>query len=110
VACAWGIAPAIVLDAASYLLSAWFIARMNYIQTTEKVEESLKPIEVYLGYFQGLGYLSKHRDIFVIAVQKASLMPAVSGFNDVLQVELSSKVFVVHWLAALLLSGICRIN
>ena len=95
VAGAWGIAPAIVLDAASYLLSAWFIRRMTYSQTTEKVEGSLTPTEVFQGYFRGLGYLSKHRDIFIIAVQKASLMLGVSGFNDVLQVELSSKVFVI---------------
>jgi len=95
VAGAWGIAPAIVLDAASYLLSAWFIGRMTYSQTTEKVEGSLTPTEVFQGYFRGLGYLSKHRDILIIAVQKASLMLGVSGFNDVLQVELSSKVFVI---------------
>ncbi len=68
---------------------------MAYTQTTEKMEGGLKPTEVFQGYFRGLGYLSKHKDIFIIAVQKASLMLAVSGFNDVLQVELSSKVFVV---------------
>jgi len=91
----WGIAPALVMDAASYLLSAWFISRMTYSQTTAKVETALTPKLISQQYFQGLGYLSKHKDIFIIAVQKASLMLAVSGFNDVLQVELSSKVFVV---------------
>ena len=40
---AWGIAPAIVLDAASYLLSAWFIARMTYTQTTVKSETAFTP-------------------------------------------------------------------
>jgi len=92
---AWGIAPAIILDALSYLLSAWFISRMTYTQTTAKAETALTPAEVFKNYFQGLEYLSKHKPIFLIAVQKASLMLAVSGFNDVLQVELSSKVFVV---------------
>jgi len=91
----WGIAPAIVLDALSYLLSAWFIGRMTYTQTTAKVEAALTPGVVFKQYFQGLGYLSKHKPIFILAVQKASLMLAVSGFNDVLQVELSSKIFVV---------------
>ena len=92
---AWGIAPAIVLDAASYLLSAWLIGRMTYIQTTAKAETALTPRLIFQQYFQGLRYLSKHKEIFIIAVQKASLMLAVLGFNDVLQVELSSKVFVV---------------
>jgi len=92
---AWGIAPAIILDALSYLLSAWFISRMTYTQTTAKAETALTPVDVFRSYFQGLDYLSKHKPIFLIAVQKASLMLAVSGFNDVLQVELSSKVFVV---------------
>jgi len=92
---AWGIAPAIVLDAASYLLSAWFISRMIYTQTTAEAETTLTPKLIFQQYFQGLGYLSKHRDILIIAVQKASLMLGVSGFNDVLQVEISSKVFVV---------------
>ena len=95
VAGTWGIAPAIILDAFSYLLSAFFIGRMTYTQTTEKVEGSLTPAEVFHGYFQGFSYLSKHKSIFIIAVQKASLMLAVSGFNDVLQVELSSKIFVI---------------
>lgn len=91
----WGIAPAIVLDALSYLLSAWFIGRMAYAQTTTKAETALTPALFFRQYFQGLGYLSKHKHIFIIAVQKASLMLGVSGFNEVLQVELSSKVFVV---------------
>ncbi len=95
VAGAWGIAPAIILDALSYLLSAIFIGRMTYTQTTEKVEGRLTPAEVFQGYFQGLSYLSKHKSIFILAIQKASLMLAVSGFNDVLQVELSSKIFVI---------------
>ncbi len=95
VAGTWGIAPAIVLDALSYLLSAFFIGRIPYTQTTAKVEEALTPAEVFKQYFQGLSYLSKHKSIFILAAQKASLMLAVSGFNDVIQVELSSKVFVV---------------
>ena len=95
VAGTWGIAPAIVLDAFSYLLSAFFIGRISYTQTTAKVEAALTPAEVFKQYFQGLSYLSKHKSIFIIAIQKASLMLAVSGFNDVIQVELSSKVFVV---------------
>ena len=91
----WGIAPAIVLDALSYLLSAFFIGRMAYTQTTSKVESPLTPAVISKQYFEGLGYLSKHKAIFIIAIQKASLMLAVSGFNDVIQVELSSKVFVI---------------
>jgi MFS family permease len=91
----WGIAPAIVLDALSYLLSAWFIGRMTYTQTTARAETAFTPGLIFQQYFQGLGYLSRHKDIFIIAIQKASLMLGVSGFNEVLQVELSSKVFVV---------------
>jgi len=95
VAGTWGIAPAIWLDAISYLLSALFIGRMTYTQTTAKVETTLTPAVIFEQYFQGLGYLSKHKPIFIIAIQKASLMLAVSGFNEVIQVELSSKIFVV---------------
>ena len=92
---AWGIAPAIVLDAFSYLLSAWFIGQIAYTQTTAEAEMAFTPRLIFQQYFQGLGYLSKHKHIFIIAVQKASLMLGASGFNEVLQVELSSKVFVV---------------
>lgn len=95
VASTWGIAPAIWLDAFSYLLSAYFIGRMAYTQTTAKIEQPLTPASVFQQYFQGLGYLSKHKPIFILAIQKASHMLAVTGFNDVLQVELSSKIFVV---------------
>ena len=95
VAGTWGIAPAIWLDALSYLLSAYFIRQMAYTQTTEKVTQSLKPKDVLRQYFQGISYLSKHKTIFILAIQKASLMLAVSGFNEVIQVELSSKIFIV---------------
>ena len=95
VAGAWGIAPAIILDAFSYLLSAVFIARVNYTQTTVKAETAFTPALIFEQSFQGYGYLSKHKDIFYLAIQKASLMLGVSGFNDVIQVELSSKIFVI---------------
>ena len=95
VAGTWGIGPAIVLDSLSYLLSAFFIGQLTYTQTTNQSEVALTPAVISQQYFQGLGYLSKHKSIFIIAVQKASLMLAVSGFNDVIQVELSSKIFVV---------------
>ncbi|MCP4140057.1 MAG: MFS transporter [Chloroflexi bacterium] len=95
VAGTWGIAPALILDAFSYLLSAYFIAKISYTQTTTKVSEPLTVKDVTQQYFQGVSYLSKHKPIFVLAIQKASLMLAVSGFNDVIQVELSSKIFVV---------------
>ena len=95
VAGTWGIAPAILLDAFSYLLSGYFIWRMAYTQTTEKSVAALTPNVVAEQYFQGLGYLAKHKPIFIIAIQKASLMLAVSGFNEVIQVEISSKLFVV---------------
>ena len=95
VAGAWGITPAIVLDSLTYLLSAVFISRLTYTQTTSKTQTALTPAIIFEQYFHGLGYLSKHKTIFIIAIQKASLMLAVSGFNDVIQVELSSKIFVV---------------
>ena len=95
VAGTWGIAPAIILDAFSYLLSAYFIGKIAYTQTTTKNKQPLTLKDVSQQYFEGFRYLVKHKTIFILAVQKASLMLAVSGFNDVIQVELSSKVFVV---------------
>ena len=95
VAGTWGIAPAIWLVAFSYLLSAYFIAKISYTQTTEKSEEPLRATSVFKLSFQGFGYLSEHKAILILATQKASLMLAVSGFNEVLQVELSSKVFII---------------
>ncbi|MBT3313019.1 MAG: MFS transporter, partial [Anaerolineae bacterium] len=95
VAGTWGIAPAIILDAFSYLLSAYFIGKIAYTQTTTKNKQPLTPKDVSQQYFEGFRYLAKHQTIFILAIQKASLMLAVSGFNDVIQVELSSKIFVV---------------
>ncbi|MBT3321566.1 MAG: MFS transporter [Anaerolineae bacterium] len=91
----WGIAPAIWLDAFSYLLSAYFIRKISYTQTTAKSEEPLGLLSAFRLSFQGFGYLSQNREILIIAIQKASIMLAVSGFSEVIQVELSSKFFVI---------------
>ncbi len=95
VAGAWGIAPAILLDALSYLISAYFIGRVAYTQTTSKTDDPLAPKDIFFQHFNSIGYLKKHKDIFILVLQKASLMLAVSGFIEVIQVEISSTVFVI---------------
>ena len=95
VAGTWGIAAAIVLDAFSYLISAVFIWQVTYTQTTEKNPNPLTASDALGQIWRGFVYLKQNKSILILATQKASMMLAVSGFNDIIQVELSSKVFVI---------------
>ncbi len=91
----WGLKPAFSIDSLSYLLSAFLIWRVRYSQTTKIAQGKLTAAQISEQYFAGFRYLRRHPDIFLIAIQKATQMLAVSSVFQIIQVELSSKVFVL---------------
>jgi MFS family permease len=95
VAGGWGIYPAFVIDALTFLLSAVFIARVHYRPqgTAEENKASLR--NAMRQYIDGLGYLKGHPDILVIALHKAALCLFVAGAYDVIQVAVSTEIFVM---------------
>ena len=90
----WGIAPAFVVDSLTFILSAVMIGRIVYTDTPEKPHAAAKT-SVWGQYFDGIRYLTLNGSIFVIAIQKAWMALAVSSAYEIIQVQLSSKVFVL---------------
>ena len=90
----WGLRPAFVIDSVSFLVSAVLISRVRYVSTLPP-QQPMKIATVFKGYFSGLEYLRGHPGIFLIAVQKASQALAVSSVYQIIQVELSSKHFIM---------------
>jgi MFS family permease len=95
VAGGWGIYPAFVIDALTFLLSAFFIARVRYRPQGSAEEEKGSLRDAVRQYVDGLGHLKRHPDILAIALHKAALCLFVSGAYDVIQVAVSTEIFVI---------------
>ena len=95
VAGSWGIYPAFVIDSATFLLSAFFIALINYVPDVDlnAVNGSIRT--VFAQYIDGLKYLLNKIDVLVVSLQKASLALTINGGFQVVQVILAEQVFVI---------------
>lgn len=91
----WGIYPSFVIDAFTFLLSAYFLWHIRY-----QPDGGLKAGETSLRagisqYLEGLSYLRRNPDIFVIVLHKAAISLTVSGVFQVVMVILAEQVFVI---------------
>lgn len=94
VAGVWGNRPAFVIDSATFVLSAVFIARINY-QLPEALKNADKTLRAALTqYVDGLRYLWNHADILFIAMHKSANALFVSSGYQVIQVKIAEEVFV----------------
>ncbi len=90
----WGIYPAFLVDAFSFLLSAYFIYRVAYTQppgaaTGRGAGAALNQ------YVEGLRYLRQNVDLLMITLLKSATGLVVSGGFQVVQVLLSERIFVI---------------
>ncbi|HNB51306.1 MAG TPA: MFS transporter [Anaerolineales bacterium] len=90
----WGIAPSFIVDSLTFVVSGVMIWRISYTPPAPAAHTS-GTVSVLQQYFDGIHYLREHGDVFVLAVQKAWMALAASSAFQVIQVEISSKVFVV---------------
>nr|WP_290668454.1 MFS transporter [Ardenticatena sp.] len=89
-----GIYTAFVVDACTFLLSAFFVMQVNY--TTSPVLDGTMSIATAIrDYIEGLAYLRHHLDILMIALQKTFVALAVSGGFQVVQVVLAEQVYPI---------------
>ena len=94
VAGGFGIYPAFIVDSATFLLSIVFIARVHYRPERRPARD--RGLRAALGeYLEGLRYLSGHRDVLLVATQKASLTLLVVGAYEVIQVSITKDIFVI---------------
>ena len=91
----WGIYPAFIIDALTFLLSALFILQVKY-QARAHLEASEKTISAGLQqYLDGLRYLGRHADILVITLHKAAAALFVSSGFQVVQVAIAGSIFTI---------------
>lgn len=90
----WGIYPAFVIDALTFAVSAFFIARIHYHRPGGLVEGSSLSAGLRQ-YLDGLGYLRRHLDVLAIALHKGAISLTVNGVFQVVQVALAERIFVI---------------
>jgi MFS family permease len=95
----WGIYPAFVVDSISFFCSAFFISKVNYTHHPDYLGEIEKGkrqlMAAFRQYIDGLKYLKRHKDIFVITLHKSAIALLVSGAFQVIQVALAERIFVI---------------
>lgn len=89
----WGIYPSFIIDSISFILSAFFIARVSYRYIPTEKAASIKTFIV--AYVEGLRYLGQHRDILVVATLKGALSLVSGGVFQVLEVAIAQRVFPI---------------
>ena len=89
-----GVYPAFVIDAATFLLSAFIILRMPYQSLLAPVEDQ-SMLAGIRQYIDGLAYLRRHIDTFSITLHKGLLGLLVIGLYQVAQVTISERYFPI---------------
>jgi MFS family permease len=95
VAGSWGIYPSFVIDAFTFLISAFFISRIVYQPVSTETTSSRSIRSAFTDYFEGLRYLKENIGIFVVALLKASLSLGATGAFQVIQVRLAEQIYVI---------------
>lgn len=90
----WGIYPAFVIDALTFLLSAAVIARISY-RWEPPMEGDTSIRAGFRQYVDGLRYLKNELDILFIALHKAAVALTINGAFQVIQVVLAEQVYVI---------------
>ena len=91
----WGNEPAFIIDAATFMLSAYFISRITY-QPTNRLDSSDKTIGGTLRqYLEGLRYMRQYVDVLVIALHKSAIALLVMTGFQVIQVRIAEQIFVI---------------
>jgi MFS family permease len=90
---AWGIYPAFVIDALTFIVSAVLILQVRYAVPPRTEEATAGLAAAMRQYTDGLRYLRAERDILAIALLKAAASLTVSGVFQVAQVRITEQVF-----------------
>ena len=94
VAGTWGLAPAFLIDAATFLVSVAFLTRVKPRPTPVAAGSGAGMRGALRQYVDGLKYLVRAKDILAIAMHKPCNALFVAGGFGVIQVVLTREVFV----------------
>jgi MFS family permease len=91
----WGIQPSFIIDSLTFFLSAFFISRLTYQKSQDIKEGGESFLAISSEYAEGLKYLNKKKRVLLIALQKASISFAVTSIFQIIQVTISSQIFIL---------------
>ncbi len=90
----WGIYQAFAVDGMTFLVSAAFISRIQYRHAQAEGKADLRA--VLKEYADGLRYLQRKIDIFIITLHKAALgLLIAGGAINIVMVQISESLFVM---------------
>jgi len=89
-----GVYPAFIIDGITFFISVTILARMPYQSlVSDSTDKSV--IAGFRQYFDGLQYLRKHIDIFVITLHKGINGLLIVGVFQVVQVTIAEQYFPI---------------
>ncbi len=91
----FGTTPSFLIDAFSFLVSAFFIYQVRYAVDPALAGHDRSASAALRQYVDGLRYLRQNADIFWITMLKTATGLGISGGFQVIQVLLSERVFVI---------------
>ena len=90
----WGIYPAFIIDAVSFVVSAVILLGVKYRKTPETAASGRGLFETaVVQYLEGLGYLRNNRDILVTALHKGVTALVFSQGYQVVKVVIGRSLF-----------------
>ena len=90
----WGIYPAFIIDAFTFLLSAFFIMKIKL--SNQQLPDQLTSLASLLKeYLYGFRFLAKHHNILVTAFHKAMIASLAGSTFEIIQVAISEEVFTM---------------
>ncbi|MEM7111266.1 MAG: MFS transporter [Chloroflexota bacterium] len=92
----WGVRTAFIIDALTFLLSAFFIYLVSLeVKPTPKADQTVTA--ALQEYLDGLRYLGKYKDVLVTVLHKVAIMLILGSAFDVIQVLVSTDVYNGGW-------------
>lgn len=95
VAGGWGVRPAFIIDALTFLVSAILISRIAYQHEPALAGADKSVRAAVKQYLDGLRYLWSRKDFLAIALHKAAFALVAAGAFQVVQVALTQEVYVI---------------
>lgn len=91
----FGVYPAFAVDSATFLVSAFYVWRLQLPFEDPGAAQGAPKASGFELYREGLAYLGRHRDVLLVAVQKAMVALFISAGFQVVQVGIAEDVFPI---------------
>lgn len=90
----WGIYPAFIIDAFTFVLSGYFIWQIKMPKTSES-ESSKTVTGFFTQYIEGVTFLRQNKAVFVTACHKAMITLLAGSTFEIVLVAISEEVFTI---------------